>query len=308
MFEGIEFLVAIATVASAAVSLFVNFIYLEYIRPARERRRARRDTLTKVGLPLLRAAKSASSYTDLFLRERRRRWFETDPDGMFRISLLYSLAELFAWARRIEEEAFIDIAPPEERAGAFHYAMGRVFKAMTSLSYFRNQSDEEREAAIVAAVPRRALQAVGELMIVRERAFAEDEPRILSFHMFARRYETDEDFRRWMDKMGALFLRAERDGDAASLTRVALLNTNLNTFAAFLERYLDVQSTRRERTKRVYISHDRLLPASVIDQLLRDHQRSDPPLRKRDERAISRRSRSSKSDDKSDKTTNGSDD
>ncbi len=285
MFDRVEILVAIATVASAAVSLFVNFIYLEYIRPGRQRRRARRDTLAKVGMPMLRATKSAASYVDLFLRERRRHWYESDPDGLFKISVLYALAEVFAWARRVEEEAFLDIAPPEERAGAFHFALGRIFKALTSLSYFRYLDEDSREAAIKAAVPRRALQAVGELMIVRERAFAEDEPRILSFHAFAHRYETDVDFKRWMDVMGAPFLAAERDGARLALARIALLANNLATFAAFLERYLDVQSTRRERVKRIYVSHDRLMAQSVIEQLLRDHQKSDPPLRVRDDRA-----------------------
>lgn len=287
MFESVEVLLAIATVASATVSLFVNFVYLEYIRPARERRRARRDTLARVGMPMLRASKTAASYVDLFLRERKRRWYENDPDGLFRVSVLYALAELFGWARRVEEEAFLDIAPPEERAGAFHYALGRVFKALTSLSYFRDEEEAKREAAIKAAVPRRALQAVGELMIVRERAFAEDEPRLLSFHAFARRYETDADFKRWMDVMGAPFLAAEKDGDAAALARIAILSTNLNVFAVFLERYLNVQSTRRERTKRIYVSHDRLLAKSVLDQLLRDHARNDPPVRKREERPSS---------------------
>lgn len=284
MFDSVEVLVAVATVASAAVSLFVNFVYQEYIRPHREKRRARRDTLTKVGMPMLRAAKSAGSYVDLFLRERRRKWYESDPDGMFRMSILYALAELFAWARRIEEEAFIDIAPPEERAGAFHYALGRVFKALTSLAYFRHMDEESKEAAIKAGVPRRALQAVGELMIVRERAFVEDEPRILSFHSFARRYEHDPDFRRWMDVLGAPFLAAERDKDGMSLARIALLANNLQIFAVFLERYLDVQSTRRERTKRIYVSHDRLLPKSVLEQLLKEHARNDPPVRLREDR------------------------
>ena len=284
MFEGVELLLAIATGASAAVSLFVNFVYQEYIRPGRERRRERRDTLARVGMPLLRASKSAASYVDLFLRERRRRWYEQDPDGMFRISVLYALAEVFAWARRIEEDAFLDIAPPEERAGAFHYALGRVFKALTSLSYFKDLSDEQKEAAIKAAVPRRALQAVGELMIIRERAFADDEPRIMSFHAFARRYETDPDFKRWMDMMGAPFLAAERDGAEEALARIALLANNLATFSAFLERYLNVQSTRRERVRRIYVVHDRLLAKPVVDRLLRDHQKSDPPLRLREDR------------------------
>lgn len=283
MFERVEVLVAIATVASAAVSLFVNFVYLEYIRPARERRRARRDTLAKVGMPMLRASKSAASYVDLFLSQRHRGWYQEDADGLFRVSVLYALAEFFGWARRIEEEAYIDIAPPEERAGAFHFAQGRVFKALTSLGYFRYLSEAEKEAAITASVPRRALQAVGELMIVRERAFAEDEERMLSFHVFVRRYEEDTEFRRWMDAMGAPFLKAERDGEAASLARIALLANTLTTFAAFLERYLDVQSTRRERVKRIHVLHDKHMPKPVIDALLKDHKLAVPPLRLRDE-------------------------
>lgn len=285
MFDRVEVLVAIATVASAAVSLFVNFVYAEYIRPARERRRARRDTLTKVGMPMLRATKSAASYVDLFLSQRHRGWFQQDDDGLFRVSVLYALAEVFAWARRVEEEAYYDIAPPEERAGAFHFAQGRVFKSLTSLGYFRRATEEKKEAAIRASVPRRALQAVGELMIVRERAFVEDEERMLSFHVFVRRYESDPEFKRWMDVMGAPFLAAERDEDALALSRIALLANTLMTFASFLEHYLDVQSTRRERVKRIYVSHEEFMSRDVVEALLRDHKYSSPPLKRHEDDA-----------------------
>ena len=115
-------------------------------------------------------------------------------------------------------------------AGDFWRYGFRAMKALTGFGYQRDFSSEEKRAHDGEEVPRKAIQAIGELMTVRHDDGGLPEP--MGFVAFTNKIDDDPDFKKWFAYLDRAFQEVERSRrDTLFFQRMAIFSVNLKVFA-----------------------------------------------------------------------------
>jgi hypothetical protein len=213
----------ISTVLGGVVGSGITFVYQDVLRPWLSFRRDTERLVRTYTTPLLRATEALERRIDNFVANPGSAWYADDE--YYRLSTLFVFADYLGLVRTLERQfGFVPIESAR-RGRRLQHRLNGFFRALTSWAYFGGSADPA--AVEASAVPRFMLRAIGEAVT------DPDEPRRpAEFTDFARRYDTDPQFRRWFAELDA-FLRAA--GADLPRTRLIAAQANLRALMMFLD-------------------------------------------------------------------------
>lgn len=212
---------AIATVATTVLKLAFD----TYVTPRLARSRNADAVVARLRPRLVEAAEEAAAYVRLLLRFRKRGWYSGD-DPYFRASILYACGKFFAWYHHVQATAHPDFEESSRVTEEYLKFGNRTMKSLTGFGYQQAFSRAEKDALEGVDVPRRAIQAMGELMLL-----GGDKGEVIDFIDFADRIETDARFARWFGYLDKAFREIEAEGRHTLFhERFVLFAINLQVF------------------------------------------------------------------------------
>jgi hypothetical protein len=282
-------------VLSGLIGAAVKFLFDEFLGSWLSDARAAAKVLRRYRYPLLRAADTLDRRLENFVRFVDRGWFNDKSDDYYRLSTLYLWGGFFAWAKIIEEEAFIDYLS-SRRARPFSVHFYRTFKALTGFYYFPVVAHQRLSNQDESAINRLVLTAIGELMVTSRPATADGKPAVLEFGTFTQKYPSDEAFKKWFGYVEQFLGAIKHDRADARWNRLLVFATNLRIFVTYLDprtrqtagrsipylAHMHPEVAKRVRREIELAGHADLLPE------LRDHS---PVLRRLAAFRIARRAR-----------------
>jgi hypothetical protein len=221
-------------VLSAVIGAAVKFLFDEFLGPRLTDARATAQMLRRYRYPLLRAADTLDRRLENFVRFADRNWFNDTADDYYRLSTLYLWGCFFAWAKVIEEAAFIDYLS-NRRSRQFSVHFYRAFKGLTGFSYFPVDVPKRLVNQDEAVINRLVLTAIGELMLTERARTAEHSQAILTFSAFTQSYASDVAFKKWFGFIEQFLGAIEKDKSNARWNRLLVFATNLRIFVVFLD-------------------------------------------------------------------------
>ena len=211
---------AVATILAFGLNVAFNHLFL----PKIQKKRDKKGVLDKFGYPLTRVVRSNVVYLRMFLDNLDKGWVTSDTDEYFRLSLLYTIGEFFGWWRMIESNAYLEFAERNtDRSNLYHKGI-RVFKAMNSFAYFSEISEPDKIRIEKTTIPRRAAQAMGEMMI------ADSQESLIDFNDFCERFQNEKKFQKWFQYALRVFEKAESAKDPDALERIELVLCAMEIF------------------------------------------------------------------------------
>lgn len=181
-------------VVGGIVGAAVKFSFENVLGPGYTRWLENKAALRRHSDPLLRAADALRVRMDNMLDHAGKGWFETSQ--YYRLSTLYLVGCCFGVARLLEREAFLEYAVRTRQGRRLGRAMHGLFESLSGWDAFDAVGRDEIAADRIygATVLRHGLTAVGEVMTYRS---AEGRLEVIDFVEFVRKYEKDDEFRRW---------------------------------------------------------------------------------------------------------------
>lgn len=249
----VKVLAAIVTAIATILAFLLNVGFTHFVLPKIQSSRKKKGILDEYGYALARVTRSNIVYLNMFLKNRTKGWVCAENDEYFRLSLLYTIGEFLGWWRIIETKAYLEFASPESDGSSLNHRGLRIFKAMNSFDYHGELSSSEVEKILKTTIPRRAAQAMGELMIDPQNGQS-----IISFSEFCERYESDKKYQKWFRFALRLFEQAESKNDIDHIERIELM---LCAFDIFHRNLLRLIGTKTE-------------PISEIDLRSCEHMRN----------------------------------
>jgi len=246
-------LAAIVTAIATILAFLMNVGFTHFVLPRIQSSRKKKGILDEYGYALARVTRSNIVYLNMFLKNRTKGWVCAENDEYFRLSLLYTIGEFLGWWRIIETNAYLEFASPDSDGSSLNHRGLRVFKAMNSFDYHSELDSNEVEKISKTTIPRRAAQAIGELMIDPKTGQG-----IISFSEFCEKYECDKKYQKWFKYALRLFEQAESRSDVDHIERIELM---LCAFDIFHRNLLRLIGTKNE-------------PISEIDLKSCDHMRN----------------------------------
>lgn len=264
---------AIATIATT----ILKYAFDIYIVPKISGRRSADEKVDRLRPQLIESAEAAGSYVRLLLRFRSRRWFSAEDD-YFRLSILYAMAEFFAWHHIVSRYAHPEVAKSSSIASVFGKYSRRTLKPLSGFGYQKDFSRRELEAFENQEVPRRAIQAIAELMITDEEGG--EFPGTIKFIDFVKRYETDPDFKRWFAFLEEAFRAIEnRDEKTLYFDRFVIFTIALQVFVRKMHPKRAVRIGKRLILFNIYDIDERSA-AIVHDELVGDRLSFEYPFKR----------------------------
>lgn len=215
---------ALATVLTTIVKYCIDL----FVAPRLQGRQTADQVVEKLRPRLIESAEAADSYIRLLLRFRARSWYSSDDD-YFKLSLLYSVGQFFAYHHVASVLAHPDLEKSSAIASDFDKYSKRAIKSLSGYAYQRDFSPDERRCFEGQEVPRRAIQAMAELMITEEKASTF--PGCISFIEFVDKINGDERFIRWFGYLDRVFRKIEESkNDTLCFERFVLFSIGLRVF------------------------------------------------------------------------------
>jgi hypothetical protein len=219
---------------SAIIGAAVKFLFDEFLGPRLSDARTTARMLRRFRYPLRRAADTLDRRLENFIRFVDRNWFNDKSDDYYRLSTLYLWGCFFAWAKIIEEAAFVDYLS-SRRSRQFSVHFYRTFKGLTGFSYFPVDVTQRLANQDDAVINRLVLTAIGELMITERATTAENRQEVLEFCAFTQKYPSDAAFKKWFGLVDQFLGEITNDQLNARWNRLLVFATNLRIFVAFLD-------------------------------------------------------------------------
>jgi hypothetical protein len=223
----------------ALIAASVKFVF-EQTLPEWQRKRATRIAIQKYSFPLLQSAYNLENTMDALLRGLERITSGNTPDYI-RLRVLYFFGSFFGWCRILSNESIIEYAELSQKIKsknverfAIHYNM--LFKGISHLSYFRDIKDIPSASSQSARIPALVSTAIGDLMIKESTGGKELFSLTINFLEFTRKYEQDQDFRKWFEYIDNVLSDMKQIKSNAKWNRIVLIYIHLRVFIDFLER------------------------------------------------------------------------
>lgn len=223
------FTIVITSTALATVfTTLIKYVIDLYISPSVFGKRSADEIVEKLRPQLIEAAEAADSYIRLMLRFRSRKWY-SDSNDYFRMSVLYSIGQFFALHHIATTLAHPHIVKSTAIASDFEKYSKRAMKSLSGYAYQKNLSSEEKSKFENQEIPRRAIQAMAELMI--SDATENNLPSCITFVSFTNKIYEDKDFQRWFSYIDKAFIDIEnRKRENLYFERFVLFSIGLRVF------------------------------------------------------------------------------
>jgi hypothetical protein len=271
-------------VLSGVIGAAVKFLFDEFLGPWLSDARAAAKVLRRYRYPLLRAADTLDRRLENFVRFADRGWFNDKSDDYYRLSTLYVWGGFFAWAKILEDAAFIDFLS-SRRARNFSIHFYRTFKALTGFNYFPTEANQRLANQDDAVITRLVLTAIGELMVTNRAATADGKPAVLEFVAFTQKYPSDEAFKRWFGCVERFLGAINHDRNDPRWNRLLVFATNLRIFVT----YLDPRTRQHSGRSIPYLGHMHLEVAKRVRREIELAGHADLLPELRDRSPVSRR-------------------
>lgn len=240
---------AVITVAATLGSFGLNALFTHVWLPRRAANQKRQETIGRFARPLARAVQSNVVYLRTFIRFKENGWFGSQSDDYFRLAMLYTIAEFFAWWQLIEDYAYLEFSEPGSTGESLNRRGLRVYRNFNSFIY-HSASGVDTSRIKELTVPRRVSQAIGELMVSdSDTNLGPTSKGVIGFAEFTERYKTDRSLKEWLKYVERLFLTAEGKGGEAELAieRLQLLLSSFEIFKNDLDLLFDLPGEHRIR-------------------------------------------------------------
>jgi hypothetical protein len=184
--------------------------------------------------PLIRSADSFNSSLDLIIKFAHKKWFDDPCDDYFRITLLYKFGAFFAYCKLMEDSCWTEFIDSNGKAIKLNIALNRIYKSLTGYYYIDREFFTDQKENEITTIPKMALVAVCELMIIDSKNGNGLSKDIIAFTTFCKKYKSDEDYKKWFSYVVNLFSGFEISKSKPQSNRIITLSVNLKIFINLL--------------------------------------------------------------------------
>lgn len=208
------------------IGSLTKFTFEIWLKTRLEERRAASATLARLKYPLVRAADALDRRLENFSRHAAGRGL-FENDAYYCESTLYVAGCYFGWALILERLAFSRHHLSDRHARNFSKSFAHVFKSLTNRSYMQDFRGDVPTVAL-EGIPRFQLMAIGEQMInTPPESWRQQEPDIISFTEFKRRYRSNYEVQEAFREVSELFSGVGRGRSDAKLNRILVFATTV---------------------------------------------------------------------------------
>ena len=220
--------IIISGIIGGIITQVLKFVFESTI-PEWQRRKATRIAIQKYDLPISQSAFTLSYTIDTIVKSP-----SILDDGNERLNILYNFGCFFGWIQIFLDESFSEgITIPGRLKNyrnmvKYQYYLSELFMGI-SYDYFNDRSIFP-EVVKNIAIPRHALNVIGELMIDKSDKTNNAYKKVISIVDFVKNYQESDDFKRWFIYLDNILSGIRKSKSNTQWNMLALINIYIILF------------------------------------------------------------------------------